>query len=176
MCGQVDAMSALSHVYSERIGRGGRNRRPSGNRQTLAALAVSAVAGLAIFGTTAGSLMQGALAAAPADKSPPPGWIDIAFADVDAISARSAAHPQQNQIAQPQTTPKQDTRKQDRCADFVYYFLNTNCSVKRVSSARRDGAARRAVASRSLPVPSQQVTARNSDRVTFAATTTTATD
>jgi hypothetical protein len=176
MCGQVDAMSALSHVYSERIGRGGRNRRPSANRQTLAALAVSAVAGLAIFGTTAGSLMQGALAAAPADKSPPPGWIDIAFADVDAISARSAAHPQQNQIAQPQTTQKQDTRKQDRCADFVYYFLNTNCSVKRVSSARRDGAARRAVASRSLPAPSQQVTARNSDRVTFAATTTTATD
>jgi len=169
-------MSALSHVYSERTGRGGRNRRPSANRQTLAALAVSAVAGLAIFGTTAGSLMQGALAAAPVDKSPPPGWIDIAFADVDAVSTRSAVHPQQNQIGQPQSTQKQDTRKQDRCADFVYYFLNTNCSVKRVSSARRDGAPRRAVASRRLPVPSQEVTARNSDRVTFAATTTTATD
>lgn len=168
-------MSALSHVYSDRTGRGGRNRALSANRQTLAALAVSAMAGLAIFATTAGSLMQGALAAAPADKSPPPGWIDIAFADVDAISARSAAHPQQNQIGQQQITPKLDTRKQDRCADFVYYFLNTNCSVKRVTSARRDGAGRRVVASRNLP-PRREVTVPNSDRVTFAATTTIATD
>ncbi len=166
-------MSALSHVYSDRSCRGGRNRA---NRQTLAALAVSAVAGLAIFGTTAGSLMQGALAAAPADKSPPAGWIDLAFADVDAISARSAAHAPQNRIGQQPTTQKQDTRRQDRCADFVYYFLNTNCSVKRVSSARRDGPARRAVALRTPPTPVAQETARNLDRLTVAVTTTTVTD
>ncbi len=170
MCGQVNEMSALSHVYSDQTCRGGRGR--SVHRQTLAALAVSAVAGLAIFATTAGSLMQGALAAPPTVKSPPPGWIEIAFADVDAASARS----QQNQAGQQQSTQKQDTRKQDArkgpCADFVYYFLNTNCSVKRVGSARRDGAGRRAVASRKLPVLSQQNPARNPDRVTFAATTT----
>ena len=171
---QIDAMSALSHVYSDRTCRGGR-RRSFANRQTLAALAVSAVAGLTIFATGAGSLMDGALAAPPAVKSPPPGWIDMAFADMDAISTRPAAHPQQNHIGQ-QSTQKQDTRKQDRCADFVYYFLNTNCSVKRVSSARGGGSARRAVASRNPLVPSALVAARNSDRVTFAATTTTATD
>jgi hypothetical protein len=172
---QIDAMSALSHVYSDRTSRGGR-RRSFANRQTLAALAVSAVAGLAIFATGASSLMEGALAAPPAVKSLPPGWIDMAFADVDAISARPAAHPQQNQVGQQQSTQKQDTRKQDRCADFVYYFLNTNCSVKRVSSARGGGSARRVVASRNLLVPSALVAARNADRVTFAATTTTATD
>jgi hypothetical protein len=169
-------MSALSHVYAEQTCRGGRRRSPSVQRQTLAALAVSVIAGLAIFGTTAGSLMEGAIAAPPAVKSPPPGWIDIAFADVDAVSARSGARPQQNQIGQQQNTRRQDTRKQNPCVDFVYYFLNTNCSVRRVSSARHDGSVHRAVASRTLPVPSKQVTARNSDRVTFAATTTTATD
>jgi hypothetical protein len=173
-------MSALSHVYSDRTCRTGR-RPQSAYRQTLAALAVSAVAGLAIFATTAGSLMEGAMAAPPAIKSPPPGWIDLAFADVDAASAGSAVRPQQNQIPQPPSTQKQDTRKQDTqkqdpCADFVYYFLNTNCSAKRVSAARRDGSVRRAVASRTLPVPSAQDTARDSDRVTLAATMTTATD
>jgi hypothetical protein len=166
-------MSALSHVYSDRTCRTGR-RPQSAYRQTLAALAVSAVAGLAIFATTAGSLMEGAMAAPPAIKSPPPGWIDLAFADV--ASAGSAVRAQQNQIPQPPSTRKQDTRKQDPCADFVYYFLNTNCSAKRVSAARRDGSVRRAVASRTLPVPSAQDTARDSDRVTLAATMTTATD
>jgi hypothetical protein len=174
---QVDAMSALSHVYSDRSRRGGMRRRPlSSYRQTLAALAVSAVAGLAIFVTTAGSLLQGAMAEPPAIKSPLPGWIDIAFADVDAASARSAMRSQQNQITQQRNTKKQDTRKQDPCADFVYYFLNTNCSVKRVGSARRDGMARRAVAARSVPVPSTQQTARAPERVTLAATMTTVTD
>ena len=168
-------MSALSHVYSDRTCRGGR-RALSAYRQTLAALAVSAVAGLAIFATTAGSLMEGAMAAPPAIKSPPPGWIDLAFADVGAASARFAVRPKQNQIAQPQNTQKQDTRKQDPCADFVYYFLNTSCSAKRVGAARHDGLARRAVASRTVPVPSAQDSAPNSERVTLAATMTTATD
>jgi len=168
-------MSALSHVYAEQT-RGGSRRSPSARRQTLAALAVSVVAGLAIFGTTAGSLMEGAMAAPPAVKSPPPGWIDIAFADVDAVSARSGARPQQNQIGQQQTTQKRDTRKQNPCADFVYYFLNTNCSVRRVSSARHDGSVRHVVASRTPPAVNRPDTARNSDRVTLAATTTTATD
>ena len=173
-------MSALSYVYSDRTCRGGR-RALSAYRQTLAALAVSAVAGLAIFATTAGSLMEGAMAAPPAIKSPLPGWIDLAFADVDAASARSAVRPQQNQIAQPHTaqkqdTRKQDTRKQDPCADFVYFFLNTSCSAKRVGAARRDSVVRRAVASRTVPVPSVQDSARDLDRVTLAATMTTATD
>ncbi|MFZ3350889.1 MAG: hypothetical protein WA268_08490 [Xanthobacteraceae bacterium] len=163
-------MSALSYVYSDRTCRGGR-RALFAYRQTLAALAVSAVAGLAIFATTAGSLMEGAMAAPPAIKSPPPGWIDLAFADVGAASARFAVRPQQNQIARPQ-----NTRKQDPCADFVYYFLNTSCSAKRVSAARRDGLARRAVASRTVPVPSAQNSAQDLDRVTLAATMTTATD
>ena len=183
-------MSALSYVYSDRTCRGGR-RALSAYRQTLAALAVSAVAGLAIFATTAGSLMEGAMAAPPAIKSPLPGWIDLAFADVDAASARSAVRPQQNQIAQPHTaqkqdtrkqdtrkqdTRKQDTRKQDPCADFVYFFLNTSCSAKRVGATRRDSVVRRALASRTVPVPSVQDSARDSDRVTLAATMTTATD
>jgi len=173
--GRVGAMSALSHVYFDRTCRGGR-RGLSAYRQTLAALAVSAVAGLAIFATTAGSLMEGAMAAPPAIKSPPPGWIDLAFADVGAASARFAVRPQQNQIARPQNTQKQDTRKQDPCADFVYYFLNTSCSAKRVGAARRDSLVRRAVASRTVPVPSAQDSARDSERVTLAATMTTATD
>ena len=170
-------MSALSQVYSDRPRSGGlRPRRVSAHRQTLAALAVSVVAGLAIFATTAGSLMDGAMAAPPAAKSPPPGWIDLAFADLDAASARPAIHPEQTQPAQPQTAQKQDTRKQDPCADFVYFFLNTNCSVKRVSAARRDGLARRVVAARTLPVPSKQATVRDAQRMTFAATTGTAAD
>ena len=163
-------MSALSYVYSDRTCRNGR-RPPSAYGQTLAALAVSAVAGLAIFATTAGSLMEGAMAAPPAIKSPPPGWIDLAFADVDAALAHSAVRPKQNQITQ-----KQDTQKQDPCADFVYYFLNTNCSVKRVSAVRRDGLTHRAVAARTVPAPTTQAVARDSDSVTFAATTTTVTD
>ena len=125
--------------------------------------------------------MDGAKAAPPAAKSPPPGWIDLAFADVDAASARSAMPAQQTRAAQPQNTQQQDTRKQgtrkqDPCADFVYFFLNTNCSVKRVSSARRDGFAHRAIATRTVPAPSKQETARNPERVTLAATTTTAAD
>ena len=167
-------MSALSQVYSDRTCRGGR-RALSVYRQTLTALAVSAVAGLAIFTTTAGSLMEGAMAAPPAIKSPPPGWIDLAFADVGAASARSAVRPQQNLIPR-QNAQKQDTRKQDPCADFVYYFLNTSCSAKRVGAARHDGLARRAVASRTVPVPSAQDSAQDLDRVTLAATMTTATD
>lgn len=170
-------MSALSHVYSDPSRGGGSRRRPlSVSRQTLAALAVGVMAGLAIFATTAGSLMQGAMAAPPALKSPPPGWIEMAFADVDAAQARAAAPAQQHRIGQQQNGQKQNTRKQDACADFVYYFLNANCSVKRVGTARRDVPARRAVAARSVPVLSQQVTARNSSHVTFAANATIATD
>lgn len=181
MCGQVDAMSALSHVYSDRAPRSGQGRRlfPA-YRQTLAALAVSAVAGLAIFATTAGSLMQGALAAPPAVKGPPPGWIDIAFAQVDSARvdagwAATAVRMEQSRIALPQNTQKRDTRKQDPCADFVYYFLNTNCSVKRVGSARRDSVVRRAVAARTPAAPKQEAS-RHPERVTFAANNTTATD
>jgi hypothetical protein len=179
--GQVDAMSALSHVYCDRTRRGGLRGHPlSACRQTLAALAVSAVAGFAVFATAAGSLTQGALAAPPEVKSPPPGWIEIAFADVEAASSRSAVRPQQTRIGQEQTTPKQttprqDTRTQDPCADFVYYFLNTSCSIKHVGALRRDGPLHRAVAARTLPAPKQEAS-RNAERVSFAATTTTATD
>ncbi len=170
-------MSALSQVYPDRVCRGGLRRRwLSAHRQTLAALTVSAVAGLAIFATAAGSLMEGASAAPPGAKSPPPGWIDLAFADVDAASARPAPHRQRTQLAPPQNVQKQETRKQAPCADFIFYFLNTNCLVKRVSSARRDGFPRRAVAARTMPVRTSGDTARNPDRVTLAATTTTATD
>jgi hypothetical protein len=143
-------------------------------RQTFAALAVSAVAGLVIFATAAGSLMQGAVAAPPAIKSPPPGWIDVAFADV--ASTGAAVHPQQTQVTQPRNTQKQATRKQDPCADFVYYFLNANCSVKRIGWARRGGFVHRTVAARTLPALNNRNTPSDSDRVTFAATTTTATD
>lgn len=179
-------MSALSHVYPEW------SSRPFACRQTLAALAVSAVAGFAIFATTAGSLMEGAQAAAPAAKGPPPGWIDIAFAQVDtarvdAAWAATAVRLEQNRIVLPQNTQKQDTQKQDTqkqdtqkqdpCADFVYYFLNTTCSIKRVGSARRDSVVRRAVAARMLPLPApKQEASRHPERVTFAATDTTATD
>lgn len=177
-------MSALSYVYSERTCRAGLRRRPLfAHRQTLAALAVSAVAGFAIFATAAGSLMGGAQAAPPAAKGPPPGWIDIAFAQVDSARvdagwAASAVRMEQSRIALPQNAQKKpDTRKQDPCADFVYYFLNTNCSVKRVGSARRDSVVRRAVAARTLPVPApRQEASRQPERVTFAATNTTATD
>lgn len=147
----------------------------------MAALAVSAMAGLAIFTTNTGSLTQGALAAPPAVKGPPPGWIDIAFAQVDsgrvdAAWAATAVRLEQNRIALPQSTQKQDTRKQDPCADFVYYFLNTKCSIKRVGSARRDSVVRRSVAARApLPAPKQEAS-RDPDRVTFAANDTTATD
>lgn len=164
-------MSALSHVYIDRA-RGGRRCRLYARRQTLAALAVSAVAGFAIFVTSAESLFGGAVAAPPAAKSPPPGWIDIAFADLDAASARSAIHPQP---AQTQNTRKQNARKPSPCADLVYYFLNKNCSVKRVGSARRDFG-RRAVAARTVPAIISQDAARSSERVTFAATSTVATD
>lgn len=176
-------MSALSHVYSERTKRGGLGGRPlSACRQTLAALAVGGVAGLAIFASTAGSLVQGAVAAPPTVKSPPPGWIDIAFAQVDsgrvdAGWAATAVRLEQGRIALPQSTQKPDTRKQDPCADFVYYFLNTSCSVKRTGSARRDSVLRRAVATRTPPTPApKQEASRNPERVTFAATNTTATD
>jgi hypothetical protein len=181
-CGQVDAMSALSQLYPDRSGSGGLRRlRLSAHRQTLGALAVSAVAGLTIFATAAGSLMGGAMAAPPAVKSPPPGWIDLAFADVDAASARLAMRAQQTPVAQPQNTQKQGTRKPDAgktdpCADFVYFFLNTSCSVKRVSAVRRDGFAHRAVAARTLLAPSKQKAARGPERFTFAATTTIAAD
>lgn len=163
-------MSALSHVYRDRGSVGG-------CRQTFAALAVSAVAGLAIFVTSAGSLLGGAAAAPPAVKSPPPGWIDIAFADLDAASARSAIHPQpaQTQNTRKPDARKQDTRKPSPCADLVYYFLNKNCSVKRVGSARRDFG-RRAVAARTVPAITSQDAARGSERVTLAATSTIATD
>jgi hypothetical protein len=173
-------MSALSYVYSDRGGGAARRHaRLSDYRQTLAALAVSAVAGLAIFATASGSLMQGAAAAPPTVNSPPPGWIDLAFADVDAASTGSAIHSQQAPATQSQNTPKQDSRKQDTrkrapCADFVYFFLNTNCSLKRVGSAR--GFAHRAVAARTVPAPSKQAAAPNSERLTLAATTTTAAD
>lgn len=193
-CGQVDAMSALSQLYPDQTGGGGlRQRRLSAHRRTLGALAVSAVAGLTIFATAAGSLMGGAMAAPPAVKSPPPGWIDLAFADVDAASARPAMQPQPTRIAplrnaQKQSTRKPDAGKTDPCADFVYFFLNTNCSVKHVSAMRRDGFAHRAVAAspvpapskqeaaRSVPAPRKQQAARGPERFTFAATTTTAAD
>lgn len=165
-------MSALSHVYTDRACGGRRGAGLSSCRQTLAALAVSAVAGLAIFVTSAGSLFGGAAAAPPAAKSPPAGWIDIAFADLDAASARSAIQPQP---AQAPNTRKQDTRKPSPCADFVYYFLNKNCSVKRVGSARRD-VGRRALAVRTVPAIISQDAARGPERVTFAATSNVATD
>lgn len=178
-CRQIDAMSALSHVYPDRAcGSGLRHRWLSAYRQTFAALAVSAAAGLVIFATAAGSLMQGAVAAPPAVKSPPLGWIDIAFADVDAASTGAAVHPQQARVTPSQNTQQaaQDTRKQHPCADFVYYFLNTNCSVKRIGSARRGGFVHRAVAARTLPALNNPNTARSPDRVTVAATMTTVTD
>jgi hypothetical protein len=173
-------MSALSQIYSD-LPRGRGRRGLSAYRPTLAALAVSAVAGLAIFATAAGSLMEGAMAAPPVMKNPPPGWIDLAFADVDAASSHSAPSVPSTQAAQPQSTPKQDVQKQDAkksdpCADFVYFFLNTNCSAKRVSAARRDGIVRRAVAARTIQAPSKQAASRNPERVTLAATTTTAAD
>lgn len=168
-------MSALSQVYSDLPRRRGR-RGFSACRPTLAALAVSAVAGLAIFATAAGSLMEDAMAAPPAMKSSPPGWIDVAFADVDAASSHSAMPAQPTQVVQPQSTQKQDAKKSDPCADFVYFFLNTTCSAKRVSAARRDGIARRAIAARTILAPSKQEASRNPERVTFAATTTTAAD
>lgn len=174
-------MSALSQLYSDRPRGGGlRRRRLSVQRQTLAALAVSVVAGMAIFATTAGSLMEGAMAAPPAVKSPPPGWIDLAFADVDAASARSAIHARQMQPSPPQGVPAQETRKQDSrkpdpCADFVYFFLNTNCSAKRVSAVHRDGSVHRVVAARTAPTIVGQDTGHHPERLT-AATTTTATD
>jgi hypothetical protein len=168
-------MSALSQVYCEQPRSGG-GRGLSAYRPTLAALAVSAVAGLAIFATTAGSLMGGAMAAPPEAKSPPAGWIDLAFADVDAASARPAVHGQQTPAVQLPSTKKQDAGKADPCADFVYFFLNTNCSAnKRVSAVRRDGFAHRAVAARTVPAPSNQEAARSPERVT-AATATTVTD
>ena len=175
-------MSALSHVYPEPTGRSGLRRPSFALRQALAALAVGAVGGLAIFATTAGSLMQGALAAPPAVKGPPPGWIDIAFAQVDstrvdAAWAATAVRLEQKRIALPQNTQKQDTRKQNPCTDFVYYFLNTKCSIKRVGSARRDGVVRRTVAARTMPVSApKQEASRQPEHVTFAANNTTAAD
>lgn len=176
-------MSALSHVYSERTHRSGLRRRPLfACRGTLASLAVSAVAGLAIFATTAGSLMEGARSAPPAVKGPPPGWIDIAFAQVDSDRvdagwAATAVRMEQSRIALPQSTQKPDTRKPDPCADFVYFFLNTSCSLKRTGSARRDSVVRRTVAARTPPAPApKQEASRNPERVTLAATNTTATD